>query len=127
MGLFYINPEHLNDELKSYIVYNNISVSCYNSCFYWSKEGIWHGKLGVAVWLHEKKYGLSNVNWFRLTKTSWIQLKSNLKVIDEVSDIRKFIKALEKRVKIIDDLCSYSEFVTHIIESNVFDREGEEH
>ena len=43
--------------------------------------------------------------WRRVTKTIWIQWKSNLKMFDEVSESRKCIKVVEKRrVKCIGHL-----------------------
>ena len=51
--------------------------------------------------------------------------KTNLKVLDEVSESQKFIKALEKRrVKFVGYLLRDKEFVTNIIEGEVLGQRG---
>ena len=56
-----------------------------------------------------------------LVKTIWIQCKSNLKVLVEVNESRKFIKVVEK---LIGHLLTHKEFVTDNIQGEV--REDEE-
>ena len=57
-------------------------------------------------------------------KWSWTQRKSNLKVLDEVSESRKFIQALEKRVKFIAHILRHNQFVTNIIQGKVLAKRG---
>ena len=46
--------------------------------------------------------------------------------MDEVSESRKLIKALERRmVKFIDHLFRHNEFVANIIQGMVFDKRGQ--
>ena len=58
-------------------------------------------------------------------KARFLVSKKNLKVLDEVSESRKFIKALKRiRVKLIGHLLKHNEFVTNIIECKVFGKRG---
>ena len=55
--------------------------------------------------------------WEKVTKTSLIQRKSNLKVLNDVRESRKIFKALEtKRMKLMERLLRHREFLTNIIE-----------
>ena len=60
-----------------------------------------------------------------VTKTGWIQSNTNVKVLDEVIESRKFIKALEgNTVNFICHLLRRNEFVTSIIEGKVLGKKG---
>ena len=61
-----------------------------------------------------------NVNLEEGNKQKMIQQKSNLEVIDEVSENINFIKALERRrVKLVGHLVRHKEFLTNIIKGKI--------
>ena len=66
---------------------------------------------------NDKEYVLPAEMWIwrSVTKMTQIKHKLNLKVMDEISESRQFIKALERGMKFIGHLLRHNKFMTNVI------------
>ena len=58
--------------------------------------------------------------WRRLTRTSWVEKKSNAKVLEEINEKRMLVKELEKRrIKFIGHILRHNELLINIFEGKM--------
>jgi hypothetical protein len=58
--------------------------------------------------------------WRRMTKTRWIDKKSNKKVLEEVDERRQLMKSINSRkIKLVGHLMRNNDFITNIFEGKV--------
>ncbi|KAI5739387.1 hypothetical protein M8J77_018683 [Diaphorina citri] len=80
---------------------------------------------GSETWTIEKKdrarlEAAEMWMWRRMTKTRWIEKKSNERVLEEVGESRQLIKTIEKRkIKLIGHIIRHNNFITNIFEGKI--------
>ena len=63
--------------------------------------------------------------WRKMTRTSWIERKTNLEVLREVQEERRLLREMEKRkTKFIGHVLRHNTFIINILEGKVLGKKG---